>query len=819
MATAYTSLLGLALPVTGELSGTWGNTVNTEITALLDSAIAGTTTLSSDADVTLTTTTGAANTSRQAILLWTAGGTVTRNITAPAQSKIYTVINASSSTQSIVLRGAGPTTGVTIVKGESAVCAWNGSDFIKISNTAGVGTFTNLTVTGTLGVTGVATLGNGAILGTPASGTVTNLTGTASININGTVGATTASTGAFTTLSATGVTTVQAGSAASPAITTSGDTNTGIFFPAADTIAFSEGGVEAARFDSAGNFGLGVTPSAWSGGAGAKAIQMGGTSFSFLAANKTQYIYGNAYYDGTNNRYINSDYACSYGVNASGTFQWNTAPSGTAGNAISFTQAMTLDASGNLLVGNTTGTGYRLNVVAAFASGLAGAYIEAGEFNQSALIVNHTNASVASNLFQVQKSGTGVLTLDASGNLGLGVTPSAFTSSQKAVQVKAASLSATANGAYLNANTFFNGTNSIYVNTGFATFYGQESGAHAWYTAASGTAGNTVSFTQAMTLDASGNLGIGTTSPTSFGAGYTTLEVKGTSGTLGGYIIATANGGATQMQIAGDSGVGYVGTRTNHPVYFQTNNTEQARIDSSGRLSVAGTNSGDTTYSNVGIWISRGTGNDLICGGIGGAGIGFFVNASNSVNANGFSASACAIGGGYSTGSGRSANFGGTVNASGTDYAEYMTKDGNFTVAKGDVVGINAQGKLTNVFSDAVSFVVKSTDPSYVGGDTWGSVDVLGQRPNDDATQEVKDAYEAALETARQTVDRIAFAGQVPVNVTGATAGQYIIPVNNNGAIKGEAVSNPTFEQYQIAVGKVIAIESDGRARIIVKVA
>jgi len=54
-----------------------------------------------------------------------------------------------------------------------------------------------------LNVTGVATLGNGAILGIPTSGTVTNLTGTASININGTVGATTASTGAFTTLTAT----------------------------------------------------------------------------------------------------------------------------------------------------------------------------------------------------------------------------------------------------------------------------------------------------------------------------------------------------------------------------------------------------------------------------------------------------------------------------------------------------------------------------------------------------------------------------------------------------------------------------------------
>jgi len=149
MTTAYTSLLGLALPVTGELSGTWGDTVNNAITSLLDTAVAGTTSITTDADITLTTTTGASNQARQAIILWNpASGTTTRNITAPAQSKIYTVINASGGTQSIVIRGVGPTTGVTIVKGESATVAWNGTDFVKVSTSGGPGTFTNLTVTG-----------------------------------------------------------------------------------------------------------------------------------------------------------------------------------------------------------------------------------------------------------------------------------------------------------------------------------------------------------------------------------------------------------------------------------------------------------------------------------------------------------------------------------------------------------------------------------------------------------------------------------------------------------------------------------------------
>ena len=155
MATSYTSLLGLALPVTGELSGTWGDTVNNAITSLLDTAVAGTTTLSADSDVTLTTTTGVANQARQAILLCSGARTAIRTITAPAQSKIYTVINATTGGYSVKVVGAGPTAGVTIVAGESAVIAWNGSDFIKISNTGGSASFTNVTVSGTTTLSGL----------------------------------------------------------------------------------------------------------------------------------------------------------------------------------------------------------------------------------------------------------------------------------------------------------------------------------------------------------------------------------------------------------------------------------------------------------------------------------------------------------------------------------------------------------------------------------------------------------------------------------------------------------------------------------------
>ena len=169
----------------------------------------------------------------------------------------------------------------------------------------------------------------------------------------------------------------------------------------------------------------------------------------------------------------------------------------------------------------------------------------------------------------------------------------------------------------------------------------------------------------------------------------------------------------------------------------------------------------------------------------------------------------------------RSINAGGTINASGADYAEYMIKAGDFTIRKGDICGITADGSLTLDYEHAVSFVVKSTNPSYVGGDTWGNEDAVGLRPD------VEDAdalaqWEAELEAIRQKVDRIAFAGQVPVNVMGATPGQYIVPVEaSDGSIEGVAKDEAglTLAEYMRAVGKVIAIENDGRARIIVKVA
>lgn len=116
---------------------------------------------------------------------------------------------------------------------------------------------------------------------------------------------------------------------------------------------------------------------------------------------------------------------------------------------------------------------------------------------------------------------TVALTIDSNRNLGLGVTPSAWYTGYTALQVGFSGAifsnrtSADTNITMIGNNAFLNSgaTNWIYQNTGFATRYTQVSGGHEFYTAASGTAGNAITFTQAMTLTAAGNLGIGTTSP------------------------------------------------------------------------------------------------------------------------------------------------------------------------------------------------------------------------------------------------------------------------------------------------------------------
>ena len=119
----------------------------------------------------------------------------------------------------------------------------------------------------------------------------------------------------------------------------------------ADPLRFGTNSAEVMRLDASGNLGLGVTPSGWV--ALGKILEIGskGNAIWGIGGNDL-YITSNAYYD-SSWKYGSTTYATAY-EQYNGTHKWLTAPSGTAGNAISFTQAMTLDASGNLLVGTTS---------------------------------------------------------------------------------------------------------------------------------------------------------------------------------------------------------------------------------------------------------------------------------------------------------------------------------------------------------------------------------------------------------------------------------------------------------------------------------
>ena len=141
----------------------------------------------------------------------------------------------------------------------------------------------------------------------------------------------------------------------------------------------------------------------------------------------------------------------------------------------------------------------------------------------------------ASGILQIQTGSgpTTAITVDASQNVGLGVTPSAWDSAVKALQLSNQGCIYSTNSSNPNLNLRSNarivGSTYYYLNTAVATLYGQTSGQHQWFNAPSGTAGNAITFTQAMTLDASGNLLVGTTTAGAGIAVSTKFSVDGGS--------------------------------------------------------------------------------------------------------------------------------------------------------------------------------------------------------------------------------------------------------------------------------------------------
>jgi hypothetical protein len=227
---------------------------------------------------------------------------------------------------------------------------------------------------------------------------------------------------------------------------------------------------------------------------------------------------------------------------------------------------------------------------------------------------NTVNLQNTQGRFGVWNYGAGAwlerLSVDSSGNLGLGVTPSAwdttvFRTFQLGTGAGSGALSGRTDGANnvaLTVNAYYGTGAYRYVGTGTATLYNQQNGVHSWQTAASGTAGNAITFTQAMTLDASGRLQLGTTTAAgmltvsapasttygtfnavSNGFGYLTLRNNGTDC---GYIGPGALGSGNQLSLASAGST---------PILFGTNGSERARITAAGEFVVGSTTSAYTS--------------------------------------------------------------------------------------------------------------------------------------------------------------------------------------------------------------------------------
>jgi hypothetical protein len=213
---------------------------------------------------------------------------------------------------------------------------------------------------------------------------------------------------------------------------------------AASNLLFITNATEAARLDSSGNLGLGVTPSAWK--STWKATQIGSSPLVLADAGSGYSYFGqNWYYNASNqNIYINNGYATSYAQD-NGKHQWFIAPSGTAGNAITFTQAMTLTAGGKLLVGTTTdfgekavisaanGTGYgstaQLRISGGGTNNNRAAILFSDDALQDGKISYYPAASAANSYFSFSARSTeSDMILDGSGNLLIGTSDGAFTS-------------------------------------------------------------------------------------------------------------------------------------------------------------------------------------------------------------------------------------------------------------------------------------------------------------------------------------------------------------------------------------------------------
>lgn len=338
-----------------------------------------------------------------------------------------------------------------------------------------------------------------------------------------------------------------------------------------------------------------------------------------------------AYGDGAGFRTINGTFTGGGGITANAAAFGGITLTGDGGN-VEFvaggSERMRIDASGNVGVGTSSPT-QRLQVGAISAGtrnllrvagnyNFDGAYLGSSSANGGGTLelVSHTSVNTSASwklTHHIDTTGGALvfsraaaassfdtlgyeerIRLDASGNLGLGVVPSAWLSQFKAIDVgSGAAYAGTATTARVFGNTYCDtGFTYRYKVAGSASYYYCGDGIHQWSTSPFGTAGSPISFTQAMTLSEGGNLLVGSTLDD---RGHR-IKVKGPSS--GGVAASAAD---YCLAVYGADESAYLGFNLNtistvsaNPLIFGTNNTERARIDVAGNLLVGKTTSGYT---------------------------------------------------------------------------------------------------------------------------------------------------------------------------------------------------------------------------------